>query len=98
MPRTTYGTAARAAEAERKRQDAEAKHREKVSRIIRTAAMEQGIKNVREIARVAGVDYKALYNALNGNTEWRLGNLFLVCNALDLSCEARAAILGGGKT
>lgn len=96
MPRTVYGAAARAAEAVRKQEEATKKHAEKVAAIIRTAALQQGLRTDTKISEAVGVEYRALYNALHGSTEWKLGNLLKVCDGLGLSNEARAAILGGG--
>ena len=97
MARTAYGTAARAAEAARKKAEAQKKHVEKVAEIIRTAALKRGLRTETKIAAAVGVEYRALYNALRGVTEWKLGNLMKVCNGLGLSNDELAAILGGGR-
>lgn len=96
MPRTVYGAAARAAEAERKRQAAREQHIKDVARIIRTEAAALGIRSDKAIAEAAGMKPDTFGKTMSGVSGWTLDKLLAVCDALNMSCEARAAILGGG--
>lgn len=96
MARTVYGTAARAAEEERKRQAAREAHLERVRNIIRGEANRNGMRFDREIAEAAGIPRATLSLYMAGDRDWKLPPLIRVCDAVGMSAELRAEILGGG--
>lgn len=95
MPRTVYGAAARAAEAEKAKEKKQASHRETVARIIRAEAAMQGLRTDKSIAQAVGLGMDTFRKTMNGDVMWTLEKLMAVCDGLGLNNETRAAILGG---
>lgn len=96
MPRTVYGAAARAAEAEKARMNKQAAHREAVARIIRSEAALQGLRTDKAIAEAVGLRMDTFRKTMNGDVMWTLEKLMAVCDGLGLNNDVRASILGGG--
>lgn len=75
---------------------------ESVARIIRREMATNGVKNNRELVQILAdngfsICESALGKRMNQRMPWDLPSLFAVADALNMSSETRAALLGGGR-
>lgn len=75
---------------------------ESVSRIIRQEMAINGVRNNRALVKLlAGNGFSicesALGKRMNQRMPWDLPSLFAVADALNMSSETRASLLGGGR-
>ena len=89
MPRITLTEAARRVEAERQR-------RERVQRIITTAAKSRGL-DMKSLSVRTGIEYQALCKRVRGGCSFPLADLTTIADTLGLDDQTRAA-LAGSKT
>lgn len=105
MPRVACGTAGRAADAARKREERMNEQLdalgERVTRIIRREMAVNGVRNNRALVKLLAengfnICETSLGKRMNRQIAWDLPSLFAVADALNMSDESRAAMLGGG--
>ena len=80
----------------KRREYAEKNQRERVARIINSAAVARGMDR-RKLAEQSGIEYQTLNGRLRGASDFRLTELISIADALRLDSASRAALAGAAE-